>query len=73
MAMLPITQAADASRGDTRRTLIARLAQFVRRRRAYSAVLRELRMLSDRDLDDLGISRWMITRVAAEAARSRTD
>lgn len=47
---------------------LARVGEYLRQRRAYSRALRELRALSDRELEDLGISRWMITRVAAEAA-----
>ncbi|WP_372839639.1 DUF1127 domain-containing protein [Phaeovulum sp.] len=38
------------------------------RRKVYRQTLRELNMLSSRDLTDLGIHRSMITRVALEAA-----
>lgn len=41
------------------------------RRRAYNKAVRELRALSERELADLGISRTMISRVAAEAAYGR--
>lgn len=36
------------------------------RREAYNQTRRELAMLSDRELDDLGLSRWDIDRVARE-------
>ncbi len=38
------------------------------RRRVYLETQRELNALSNRDLDDLGISRSMISRIAYEAA-----
>ena len=38
------------------------------RRAVYRQTLRELNALTARDLDDLGISRSMITRLAHEAA-----
>lgn len=38
------------------------------RRRVYNETLRELSNLSSRDLEDLGISRGMISRIAYEAA-----
>ena len=40
----------------------------MRRRATYLRVLRELDAMSDRDLDDIGISRLSIRDVAAEAA-----
>lgn len=48
--------------------LLDAVRQEWRRRRIYRATLRELRALSQRELDDLGISRTMISRLAAEAA-----
>jgi uncharacterized protein YjiS (DUF1127 family) len=51
---------------------ITRMMQAVRtgwvRMGVYRRTLRELNGLSDRDLDDLGISRQMIKRIALEAA-----
>lgn len=38
------------------------------RRRVYAQTVSELRALSTRELNDLGISRSMITRIALEAA-----
>jgi len=43
-------------------------AQLLRRRRIYSRTLAELSALTDRELADLGISRFDIARVAREAA-----
>lgn len=55
--------------------LMARLANVVKstkealnRRRIYNQTVSELRTLSTRELNDLGIARSMITRVALEAA-----
>lgn len=42
------------------------------RRAVYRQTLRELNALTARDLDDLGISRSMITRLAHEAAWGNT-
>ena len=36
--------------------------------RMYIKTKRELEVLSDRDLEDIGISRWMISDLAKEAA-----
>lgn len=41
----------------------------VRRWRQYRNTVRELKTLSHRDLDDLGISRFDIDRVAWQAAK----
>ncbi|RYH02673.1 DUF1127 domain-containing protein [Salipiger sp. IMCC34102] len=48
--------------------LRARLIDAANRRRVYSATVRELSALSNRELDDLGISRSMVKSIAAEAA-----
>lgn len=51
---------------------IAELSQTVKtalhRRRVYNQTVSELRALSTRELNDLGISRSMISRIALEAA-----
>jgi uncharacterized protein YjiS (DUF1127 family) len=47
--------------------------EALERRRVYRRTLRELRALSRRDLDDLGICPEMITRLALEAAHGRTE
>lgn len=44
------------------------LRDELRRRRVYRSNLRQLRRLSQRELDDMGIARNMISRLAAEAA-----
>lgn len=55
--------------------LVARIAAFAKglreahdRRRVYNLTVRELSVLSDRDLADMGIHRSTITDVAREAA-----
>lgn len=40
------------------------LADAIAKRAAYRATVRELRALGDRELDDLGLSRWDIETVA---------
>lgn len=59
----------------TEHGLVGRLSVFWKnlqesrqRRRVFVQTLRELNALSTRELDDLGINRTMITRVAHEAA-----
>ncbi len=46
----------------------AKVSEALARRKVYRQTLAELRALSGRELDDLGIHRSMITRVAYEAA-----
>ncbi|TMV53171.1 DUF1127 domain-containing protein [Thioclava sp. BHET1] len=41
------------------------------RRRVYRQTVAELQLLTDRELNDLGISRSMITRIALEAANQK--
>lgn len=48
--------------------LIAYLREAQAKRRVYRQTVRELSALSTRELNDLGISRSMISRIAAEAA-----
>lgn len=47
---------------------IQRMQENRARRAVYRQTVRELNALTTRDLDDLGISRSMITRLAHEAA-----
>lgn len=47
---------------------IQRMQENRARRAVYRQTLRELNALTTRDLNDLGISRSMITRLAREAA-----
>lgn len=51
--------------------LIARLADKIARRRVFKRTYAELSQLSTRELEDLGISRSTITRLAYEAAYSK--
>jgi uncharacterized protein YjiS (DUF1127 family) len=48
--------------------IVARLKDAIQRRMVYSRTLSELNALTTRELNDLGMSRSMITRVALEAA-----
>lgn len=48
--------------------LFARFSRNLRQRKVYKSTYRELSQLSTRELDDLGISRSMISRLAHEAA-----
>lgn len=49
-------------------TAIQRMQENRARRAVYRQTVRELNSLTTRDLDDLGINRSMITRLAHEAA-----
>ena len=44
------------------------LSEAVARRSAFARTRDELSRLSDRELDDLGLTRWDIERVARESA-----
>ena len=48
--------------------LFSGITEALARRKVYRDTLRELKSLSTRELDDLGLHRSMITRVAQEAA-----
>ena len=48
--------------------LVATLRDMIARRKVYRQTLRELKSLSGRELEDLGMHRSMITRIAIEAA-----
>ncbi|TXB70067.1 DUF1127 domain-containing protein [Paracoccus aurantiacus] len=48
--------------------LIVRLQEARARRAVYRQTVSELSNLSNRELDDLGLHRSMITRIATEAA-----
>ncbi|MDX8348339.1 DUF1127 domain-containing protein [Cognatiyoonia sp. IB215446] len=48
--------------------LRADLAERAAKRKVYRTTLNELRGLSDRDLNDLGMSRAMVKGIALEAA-----
>ena len=51
--------------------LIARIRKSLKDYRLYQNTLQELRMLSDRELDDLGISKHVIAEVAYDAVYGR--
>lgn len=48
--------------------LLGQIRVWFAQRRVYNQTYRELSQLSTRELDDLGISRSMISRLAYEAA-----
>ncbi|KEO61559.1 hypothetical protein DT23_00910 [Thioclava indica] len=47
---------------------MTKISEALARRKVYRQTLNELRSLSRRELDDLGLHASMITRVAYEAA-----
>ena len=57
-----------ATLSDQFATVRARMADAAARRKVYRTTLAELEALSDRDLNDLGLSRSMIKSVALDAA-----
>lgn len=72
-SVLPFGGTAGAWRGEIRDTsridtLLAHLRQRYQSWKIYRSTLEELQMLSDRELDDIGISRFDVRRVAREAA-----
>lgn len=71
--VLPVGGIAGAWRGEMRETsrlgtLLARLRLRLETWQIYRSTYQELQMLSDRELDDIGISRWGIRTIAREAA-----
>lgn len=70
MAIIAITENSAAKSGLRNRvmTAIERMQENRARRAVYRQTLRELNSLTTRDLDDLGINRSMITRIARDAA-----
>lgn len=71
--ILPVGGIAGASRGDLHETsrfgaLVARLAQRWAAYQTYRRTIVELEMLTDRELNDIGLSRWDIRRIAHESA-----
>lgn len=51
-----------------RKSLLRTIANYFERRALYNETLRELSMMTDRDLNDLGIRRLDMDRIAREAA-----
>jgi uncharacterized protein YjiS (DUF1127 family) len=68
MAYLNISSAAGLSLMDRVANAVKSAKTALHRRRVYNQTVAELRGLSNRELNDLGISRSMITRIALEAA-----
>lgn len=56
---------------DRLHVVFAGLRASLRRRAVYRQTIAELKSLSERDLGDLGISRYDINRVAREAAAAK--
>ncbi len=68
MAYVNTTRAASASFAERFGSFFAGLKVSAAKHRVYNQTVHELRQLSDRDLNDLGINRAMIAAVAHEAA-----
>ena len=68
MAYVNSTSVARKGTFDRLIALNASVATWVRQRRVYAQTLTELSALSDRELNDLGISRLAISEIAHEAA-----
>lgn len=68
MAYVNTSRAASLSLADRFPGVIASLKAAFARRAVYAQTVRELNVLSDRELADLGIARASITAVAREAA-----
>ena len=68
MAYVNSTRAASASFADRFSSFFAGLKASAAQHRVYNQTVHELRHLSDRDLEDLGINRSMIPAIAHEAA-----
>lgn len=57
---------------DRAANVVKSVKEAIRRRRVYNQTVAELRALSTRELNDLAISRSMITRIALEAAYGKS-
>ena len=68
MAYVNTTRTASATFADRFSTFFAGVKASAAKRRVYNQTVHELRQLSERELNDLGIHRLMITSVAREAA-----
>lgn len=67
--MTDITPAASATTGGSITSLFARVRTALREAAQVRATVRELQALTDRELADLGISRFSIPAIAREAVR----
>jgi uncharacterized protein YjiS (DUF1127 family) len=54
-------------------TIIKNLSRFLRKRARYKNTFNQLNSLSDRDLNDIGISRCDIHRIAMEDMAKKTN
>jgi len=68
MAYTNTSAAAGAGLMDRIASALKSTKAALHRRRVYNQTVGELRALSTRELNDLGIARTMITRIALEAA-----
>ncbi len=68
MAYVSSSKASALSFGDRLAEIKTQFAEALAARRVYRQTVNELSACSDRELNDLGISRAMITTVALEAA-----
>lgn len=68
MAYMNTTRTAPATILDRFTSAMIAVKAAYKRRRIYDQTLRELSALSDRDLDDLGMHRTMISEIAHQAA-----
>ncbi|MGO4853528.1 DUF1127 domain-containing protein [Phaeovulum sp. W22_SRMD_FR3] len=68
MALAQNIRTAEVGFADRLMALVTRIGEARARRAVYTQTLRELNALTTRELNDLGISRSMITRVAQDAA-----
>ena len=68
MAYVNSSRAATVGIADRTVAFVKSIRLSLGRRRVFKQTVRELQALSNRELDDLGIHRSMITRVAIEAA-----
>lgn len=65
------SQRANGSVADLLAKVVANVKEALERRAVYNRTLRELRSLSDRELNDLGMSRAALRSIAVEAAYGR--
>ena len=68
MAYVSSSRAVRVTFADRVTALITVAREAAARRRVYAQTMAELNMLTDRELNDLGIARSMISRVARDAA-----
>lgn len=67
MAYVSDRSAHQSALGARIEAFVTDMAATWRKYRLYTATLSELRSLSDRELNDLGLNRTMLTRIAYEA------